>query len=150
MEPELSGSRPDNYAGDVAPEEAWRVLKSDSGAILVDVRTRPEWAFVGVADLSEAGKEPVLLEWQQFPTMSLNPGFVPDLAGALGAAGKNTPVFFLCRSGVRSRSAAIAMAKAGFEACYNIIGGFEGELDAGRHRGGRSGWKAAGLPWVQS
>ena len=39
-----------------------------------------------------------------------------DAAGALTAAGadRDTPVYFLCRSGARSRAAAIAMAQAGF------------------------------------
>jgi rhodanese-related sulfurtransferase len=56
----------------------------------------------------------------------------------------------LCRSGARSRAAAIAMTRAGLERAYNVAGGFEGELDENRHRGLRNGWKAAGLPWKQS
>lgn len=148
--PEVIGARPDDYAGDVAPNEAWRILQSDPDAVLVDVRTRPEWSFVGQPDLSGANKEPVLMEWQQFPAMSLNAGFTADLTAALGEARKHTPVFFLCRTGGRSRAAAIAMTAAGFGGCFNIVGGFEGDLDDGRHRGGRNGWKAAALPWVQS
>tara|TARA_R110002110_G_scaffold12692_26_gene60362 strand:+ start:16454 stop:16927 length:474 start_codon:yes stop_codon:yes gene_type:complete len=148
--PEIIGARPDDYAGDVAPKEAWRVLRSDPDAVLVDVRTRPEWSFVGLPDLSGANKEPVLMEWQQFPAMSLNAGFTADLAAALGEAGKRAPVFFLCRTGGRSRAAAIAMTAAGFRECFNVVGGFEGDLDDGRHRGERNGWKAAALPWVQS
>ena len=42
------------------------------------------------------------------------------------------------------------MAQAGFSQAYNIMGGFEGDLDAERHRGKATGWKAAGLPWKQS
>jgi rhodanese-related sulfurtransferase len=57
---------------------------------------------------------------------------------------------FLCRSGVRSRAAAIAMTRAGFSRAYNIAGGFEGDLDGERHRGAANGWKAAGLPWKQT
>jgi hypothetical protein len=30
-----------------------------------------------------------------------------------------------------------------------VAEGFEGPLDANRRRGGRAGWKYAGLPWVQ-
>ena len=116
----------------------------------VDVRTRAEWSFVGVPDLSAAGKEPVLMEWQLFPTMSLNPGFAADLSSALGQARKNAPVLFLCRSGARSRAAAIAMTGVGFSRCFNILGGFEGDLDGMKHRGRQNGWKAADLPWVQS
>ena len=148
--PETQGARPENYAGDITPAEAWRVLKENPDAVLVDVRTRAEWSFVGVPDLSGAAKEPVLLEWQQYPTMAVNAGFTADLSSTLGAAGKNAPVLFLCRSGVRSRAAAIAMTEVGFSACYNIAGGFEGDLDEKRRRGARTGWKAADLPWAQS
>ncbi len=42
------------------------------------------------------------------------------------------------------------MTGVGFSRCYNIVGGFEGDLDASRHRGAQNGWKAGGLPWVQS
>jgi rhodanese-related sulfurtransferase len=148
--PVIVGARPDNYAGDVLPAEAWRVLRENPDAVLVDVRTRAEWSFVGLPDLSAAGKEPVLMEWQLFPTMALNPGFAADLSSALGQARKDAPVLFLCRSGARSRSAAIAMTGVGFGRCYNIAGGFEGDLDAERHRGAQNGWKAADLPWAQS
>ncbi|MDX5365921.1 MAG: rhodanese-like domain-containing protein [Alphaproteobacteria bacterium] len=148
--PEIVGAMPGNYAGDVTPAEAWRVLQENPDAVLVDVRTRAEWSFVGLPDLSAAGKEPVLMEWQLYPTMALNPGFVADLSSTLGQARKDAPVLFLCRSGARSRSAAIAMTGVGFGRCYNIAGGFEGDLDAVRHRGAQNGWKAADLPWAQS
>ena len=148
--PAIQGDRPDDYAGDVSPEEAWRVLSARPDAVLVDVRTRAEWSFVGLPDLSGAGKEPVLMEWQQFPTMAQNAGFMADLAAALGPSRREAPVFFLCCSGARSKAAAIAMSKSGFSNCFNVAGGFEGDLDAERHRGGRNGWKAADLPWVQS
>lgn len=148
--PQTEGARSENYAGDITPAEAWRVLRENPDAVLVDVRTRAEWSFVGVPDLSGVGKEPVLLEWQQFPTMAVNGGFTADLSSTLGAARKNAPVLFLCRSGGRSRSAAMAMTEVGFSACYNIVGGFEGDLDEERHRGARTGWKAADLPWAQT
>ena len=148
--PAIIGDRPDNYAGDVTPEEAWRVLSFSPDAVLVDVRTRAEWSFVGLPDLSGAGKEPVLVEWQQFPTMAQNAGFAADLVAMLGTARREAPVFFLCRSGARSKAAAIAMSNSGFANCFNVAGGFEGDLDGERHRGARNGWKAADLPWVQS
>ena len=76
---------------------------------------------------------------------------LPLFVGAASAgADKDAPVLFLCRSGARSRSAAIALTAAGFSRAYNIVGGFEGDLDGDRHRGQTNGWKAAGLPWKQS
>lgn len=152
MNPRIVGERPANYAGDVSVEEAWRLLRENPASVLVDVRTRAEWSFVGVTDLSAAGKEPVFAEWQTFPSMAVNQGFVTEVSSALASAGrgKDTPVVFLCRTGARSKAAAIAMTAQGFSACYNIQGGFEGDLDAARHRGRGNGWKAGGLPWVQS
>jgi rhodanese-related sulfurtransferase len=136
-----------NYAGDLSASEAWELLKSDPKARLIDVRTTAEWNFVGLPDLSPLGQEAALIEWQMFPTMQPNPQFV---AAASAGADKDAPVLFLCRSGARSRSAAIALTAAGFGRAYNIGGGFEGDLDDERHRGHRNGWKAAGLPWKQS
>lgn len=135
------------YAGDVDVKQAWDAVTGNSAAVLVDVRTQAEWNFVGVPDLSESGKQPVLVEWQVFPTMEINASFVDAVSAA--APDKSAPVYFLCRSGARSKSAAMAMTQAGYEICYNISDGFEGSHDADQHRGGVNGWKANGLPWVQ-
>jgi rhodanese-related sulfurtransferase len=137
----------EDYAGDVSPEEAWHALTNDKAAALVDVRTQPEWVFVGIPNLQEAGKQPLLVQWQVFPSMQINPGLVDQLREA--GLKPNHPIYFLCRSGARSRSAAIAMTQAGYSQCFNIAGGFEGGHDAERHRGRKEGWKAAGLPWQQ-
>lgn len=145
--PELLGARPDDYAGDISVQEAWRVLSENPDAVLVDVRTRAEWSFVGVVDLSAISKQPTLAEWQSFPAMNVNEGFATEVAAAVND--KAAPVLFLCRSGARSRAAAVALTAQGFSRAYNIAGGFEGDLDETRHRGQRTGWKAAGLPWVQ-
>lgn len=141
-----------NYAGDVTPRQAWETLRDEPDAVLVDVRTRPEWAFVGIPDLNEAGKETVLLEWQAFPTMDIAPDFADQLGAILAERGADadSPVFFICRSGARSQSAAQAMTSAGFKRCYNVAGGFEGRLDGVGHRGTLDGWKVDGLPWKQS
>lgn len=135
------------YAGDVDVVAAWDAVKNSANAVLVDVRTQAEWNFVGVPDLSSADKQPVLVEWQVFPTMDVNGSFVDAVAGA--APDKSAPIYFLCRSGARSKSAAIAMTQAGYSECYNIAQGFEGPHDAEQHRGLTDGWKAHGLPWIQ-
>lgn len=148
----VQGQRPADYAGDVTVDEAWRILLEDKDAVLIDVRTNAEWSFVGVPDTSALGKELFCIEWQTYPTMNVNEEFAATVAQAAKEAGasEETNLFFLCRSGVRSRSAAIAMTKAGFRAAHNVAGGFEGDLDEERHRGRSNGWKAAGLPWRQS
>lgn len=141
-----------SYAGDVAPSVAWSTLEADAGAALVDVRTSAEWSFVGIADLSSVGKRAVLQEWQVYPSMQIDGAFADKVAAALKAGGatEDTPVYFLCRSGARSQAAAAAMAASGWTRAYNVEGGFEGPLDGERHRGGSAGWKADGLPWIQS
>lgn len=141
-----------NYAGDLSAAEAWSLLKDNPNAQLVDVRTMAEWSFVGLPDLSELGRQVHCVEWQSFPAMSANPDFVAEAGSAISGAGaaKDAPILFLCRSGARSRSAAIAMTAAGYTRAYNVAGGFEGDLDPARHRGAKNGWKAQGLPWKQT
>lgn len=136
-----------SYAGDVSPTEAWGMLSEEAEATLVDVRTEPEWSFVGVPDLSRLGKRAMLLSWQIFPRMTVNPDFVSRLSEAV--PNRDAPLLFICRSGARSRAAAETATAAGYRRCYNIVDGFEGNADAARHRGRIAGWKVAGLPWVQ-
>jgi rhodanese-related sulfurtransferase len=136
------------YAGDVAPAAAWKILSESKDAVLIDVRTRAEWNYVGLPDLASLDKKPALIEWQVFPNMQLNADFVATLAGAV--ADKDTPLLFLCRSGVRSAAAAKAMSAAGYSICLNVADGFEGPLNADAKRGAAGGWKAAGLPWRQT
>ncbi|MGQ0674419.1 MAG: rhodanese-like domain-containing protein [Hyphomicrobium sp.] len=136
---------------DVSVGAVWEQLKQDPAAVLVDVRTRAEWAFVGVPDLAALGKRVLTVEWQSFPDSRVDPGFAGRLGELLAASGtgKGDPVFFICRSGGRSRMAAEEMAATGFVRCSNVADGFEGPLDQSRQRGKVAGWKAAGLPWVQ-
>jgi rhodanese-related sulfurtransferase len=135
-----------SYAGDVTPEQAWTALRDEPGAVLVDVRTRAEWSYVGLPDLGGIGKEPVLIEWQTYPDGRVNDRFTAQLEEA-GVA-KDAPVYFLCRSGVRSVSAATTATQQGWSRSHNVLHGFEGPHDETRHRT-VAGWKVAGLPWVQ-
>jgi rhodanese-related sulfurtransferase len=136
---------------DVPVEDVWSRLKEDSAALLIDVRTRAEWAFVGLPDLTEIGKRVLTVEWQTSPESRIDAAFPDRLCEVLDTAGvgKDTELFFICRSGGRSRMAAEAMANAGYRRCRNVADGFEGPLDTDRHRGQVAGWKAAGLAWVQ-
>ncbi|NOZ41795.1 MAG: rhodanese-like domain-containing protein [Alphaproteobacteria bacterium] len=137
-----------SYTGDVTVVAAWEGLAQDERATLIDVRTRAEWTYVGLCDLSGPGKSPLLVSWQLFPDMVVNPSFTAMVIAH--NIPRDYPLYFLCRSGVRSRAAAAAMTAAGYEKCFNILGGFEGDPDEAGHRGGGNGWKAAGLPWRQS
>jgi rhodanese-related sulfurtransferase len=135
-----------SYAGDVLPRDAYAALEADEHAVLVDVRTTAEWNYVGLPDLTALGKRVVCLEWQRFPDGSLNDAFIDQLLGVglmPGAA-----IYFLCRSGVRSKAAAEAATAAGLGPAYNVSDGFEGPHDSDGHRT-LSGWKNEGLPWRQ-
>jgi rhodanese-related sulfurtransferase len=138
------------YAGDLSAREAYSILERDKAAVLVDVRTQAEWTYVGVPNLSELGKQTILVEWQAYPSMKVDADFATRLNQALPESGADAPLLFLCRSGGRSRAAAIAMTTAGHTRCFNIAGGFEGPLDDKQQRGAVDGWKAQGLPWSQS
>jgi rhodanese-related sulfurtransferase len=135
------------YAGDLTPPEAWELLDRDPEAVLVDVRTEAEWLFVGVPDLTPVGKKLVTVSWNHWPQGTRNDSFLEELTAA-GVTGEG-PVLFICRSGARSRSAAVLATGAGIAPSYNVSEGFEGDLDEVGRRGG-NGWRAAGLPWRQS
>ncbi len=130
-----------SYEGALLPTEALTLLQENPDARLVDVRSQAEWSWVGRIPGA------VEIEWQSFPGMQANPNFLEQLSRKVP---KESPVMFICRSGIRSNQAAIAASESGYSNCFNILEGFEGEKDSSGHRGIRGGWKVAGLPWVQS
>lgn len=148
----MSGTGGNDYAGDIGARAAWESLATVPEAALIDVRTRAEWTYVGIPSLAGIGKEVLLVAWDDFPSGALVPDFAGRLRAALDARGigADAPLHFLCRSGARSRNAAIVATAAGYARCFNIECGFEGRLDAERHRATAGSWKAEGLPWVQS
>ena len=129
------------YEGSLLPTEALTFLQENSDARLVDVRSKAEWSWVGRIPGA------VEIEWLVFPSMQANPDFLGHLSLKVP---KESPVMFICRSGVRSNQAAIAALESGYVNCFNVLEGFEGDKDSNGHRGVQGGWKAAGLPWVQS
>ena len=127
------------YAGLVTPDEAWRLHRAGAAAI-IDVRTRPEYEYVGRVPDS------ILVEWRRYDEARPNPDFVDELAARFH---RGATLLFLCRSAVRSHHAAAAAAGAGFGLAFNVLEGFEGERDALGQRGVLGGWRNAGLPWIQ-
>jgi rhodanese-related sulfurtransferase len=127
------------YAGGVSPGDAWTFV-SDGRAVLVDVRTGEERKFVGQVPGT------LHVAWMTGTAMNRNPRFVKELEVKVK---KDTVVVFLCRSGKRSAAAAEAATKAGFVNAFNILEGFEGDLDAAQRRGALGGWRFHGLPWIQ-
>ena len=136
--PDLQILPADGYAGNVPPELAWQWLQSGE-AVLVDVRTDAEREWVGKVPGA------IAIAWKQWPGMALNTSFV---AQVLAAVPQGRKVVLLCRSGVRSVVAARRATSLGLQA-YNILEGFEGDVDGGGQRGNLGGWRLRGLPWHQ-
>jgi rhodanese-related sulfurtransferase len=79
--------------------------------------------------------------------MAANTRFLEELTAKVP---QDAIAMFLCRSGGRSHDTAAVAARTGYVAAFNILEGFEGDRDGAGHRNTVSGWRAAGLPWVQS
>ncbi len=129
------------YHGALLPSEAYELLQNAPGAKLVDVRTRAEWDYVGRVPGA------VQIEWQTYPGGQPNPDFLAELQAQVSP---EELVMFLCRSGARSHAAAAVAAANGYAQAFNVLEGYEGDKDSNGHRNTIGGWRAAGLPWVQS
>lgn len=127
------------YAGEVTPQEAHRLFV-EFGAKIIDVRSAFENSYIGRV----VGAP--LISWKFWPGSKPNPDFLAELKRQCAPA---DIVLFLCRSGVRSHATAVVAAEAGFAKAFNILEGFEGDLDHAKQRGKLGGWRKAGLPWVQ-
>ncbi|HRN75324.1 rhodanese-like domain-containing protein [Ottowia sp.] len=129
----------EGYAGELPPQTAHEWMQSGE-AVLVDVRTDAEREWVGFVPGAQ------VVAWKQWPGMALNPDFDARIRAL---AQQRKPLMLLCRSGVRSMAAARRATELGVTA-YNVMGGFEGDLDAQAQRGHKNGWRNAGLPWRQN
>ncbi|PUA19000.1 rhodanese-like domain-containing protein [Glaciimonas sp. PCH181] len=128
------------FAGGVTPVVAWNLVSAHR-VLLVDVRSNEERKFVGHIPGS------LHVPWATGTALTRNPRFVRELESKIG--GKNTVALLLCRSGKRSALAAEAATKAGLTGIFNVLEGFEGEIDAQQQRGKSDGWRFHDLPWVQ-
>jgi rhodanese-related sulfurtransferase len=125
------------------PREAWDFLQQTPDALFLDVRMEIESLYVG--------RPPgvVNIPWYEYPELS------PDPASFLAAVERETggdracPVVLLCRSGKRTLDAGATLAQAGYTELYNVLHGFEGDLDDQFKRSTLNGWRFDGLPWEQ-
>ncbi|PPC89890.1 MAG: sulfurtransferase [Methylobacter sp.] len=124
------------------PKQCWELLQSNTSAVLIDVRTKMEHAFVGHPPGA------VHVAWKEAPDWQLNSNFVDTVKQVVPDT--SVPVLLLCRSGQRSLEAAQVLEQAGYRQLVNIVDGFEGPLDANKHRNSLAGWRFSGLPWEQS
>jgi len=125
------------------PRKAYEFLHSHSNALLIDCRSEMEYLFVGhpLGALHVA--------WNDGPDWEVNPHFVGQVRKLAGTNHTTRPIILICRSGNRSQEAGEALERAGFTEVYNVVHGFEGELDDKHHRGMTTGWRFEGLPWEQ-
>lgn len=126
----------------LTPLDAHDFLQRTPDALFVDCRSDAEYFFVGHALGS------VHVAWYDGPDWELNPHFVGEVRKLAGHSVER-PVLLICRSGRRSVEAGHALEGAGFTRVYNVLHGFEGDLDDHHHRGTRNGWRHDGLPWEQ-
>ncbi len=126
----------------VKPPQAYEIMRDNTDAVLVDVRSKLEYTHVGHPQGA------VHIVWKDGLEWSLNPNFVAEVERAVPDV--NSPVLLLCRSGQRSMDAAKALEQVGYKNLINIDEGFEGSLDQEKHRGTMGGWRFYGLPWEQS
>ncbi len=125
------------------PKEAWEFLQQQPTALFVDVRMEIESLYVG--------RPPgvINIPWYEYPDLTPDPtGFVAAVEREAGGD-KSRPVVLLCRSGKRTLDAGQALAQAGFSGLYNVLHGFEGDLDDHFKRSTLNGWRFDGLPWEQ-
>ena len=127
------------YAGEVTPQEAY-LLFSAHGAKIIDVRSRFENQYIGRIPGTP------LVPWKHWPSGETNADFLTELQARCETS---DIILFLCRSGIRSHATAEVAGAAGFKLAFNILEGFEGDLDQHRQRGNIGGWRKAGLPWIQ-
>lgn len=136
-----AAAAPASVPASVSPADAW-ALASAGQALLVDVRTPEELAFVG--------RVPGALNvaWATGTQLTRNPRFVREFEAKV--PDRSRRVLLLCRSGKRSALALEALRKAGYTQASNVAEGFEGELDEQQQRGRNDGWRFHGLPWQQN
>ena len=139
----------------VTAKEAFEQWQADPEKVkIVDVRTPEELLFVGSPTM--AWKVPVsaqTYEWDaatgQFPMKPL-----ADFVARMQQVAKpGDTLMVLCRSGGRSAMAVNMLAKAGFQAVYNVVDGVEGDevkdpdsVFVGQRL--KNGWKNSGCPWT--
>jgi rhodanese-related sulfurtransferase len=134
------------YAGEVFAKEAFDYMQNQP-SYLLDVRTKAEWQFSGLADLKQVSAKLLCVEWLNYPDFVANPNFVQYVNNEIEA--KDAVIFCLCKTGGRSHQAANKLTELGYANCFNITHGFEGDHNEAGQRGKVNGWKAEGLPWKQ-
>lgn len=129
---------------EVNPKQAWKILRENPNAVLLDVRSKVEFDYVGHP--VDAVHVPI----QEAPDWQTDPDFAQKVIERLDEASRDATVLTICRNGKRSMLAAQLLEAQGYKDTVNIAEGFEGDPDENRHRGNLNGWRFHGLPWEQT
>lgn len=133
----------------LTPKQAHELVQQNPRAILVDIRSSMEFLFVG----HPVGA--IHIAWIDEPDWEVNPNFARRirellLGGVVEGGGiASAPVILICRSGKRSVEAGNLLTETGLKDVYNVLEGFEGELNERHQRSTLGGWRFDGLPWEQ-
>jgi rhodanese-related sulfurtransferase len=137
-------------------------LKQQLGAkaLLIDIRTRGEVSYTGMATMTDAHvplfEHPPNASWDEKAgrfKMEFNANFDSEVTRRMVARGlgKHDTVIVMCRSGDRSTKAVNLLAENGYTKVYTVVDGFEGDSAKDGPEAGKrvlNGWKNAGLPWT--
>lgn len=116
------------YTGDIGIDGMLENIgKNPEACVVVDVRTAGEWVETGVCNVQcDVYQNTVIMK----PENGVSPTFASDL---LSRVAMDKTIYFICRSGVRSKTAGIIATQHGYITCYNVSEGMVG-------------WLARGLP----
>lgn len=140
---------PTKQVKSLTPKEALSLMQENPRAVLIDVRSDMEYLFIGHP------KGAIHVSWIDDPDWKVNPHFAAEVRKLmLGGISCETddgcaPVVLICRSGKRSLEAGQVLLNEGFTDVYNVLEGFEGDLDDNHHRSTLGGWRFHGLHWEQ-
>jgi rhodanese-related sulfurtransferase len=142
-------------------KQVYNQLTSNKNAFLIDVRTQEEFDWVGnVCDSYFCNKQ-ILHTWKNVANPMQSSQFSnilteiilnksKSLCATQEQAMQHLQLYFICRSGGRSGLSVVHLTNLGWQQCFNVLNGFEGDLNDQHQRGKINGWKFNNLPWRQS
>lgn len=118
--------------------EIKKFIEKNPNSVLLDVRTEEEWNGIGRPNAESFKITTYFISLLVGPDRKKNDNFLKEFLDKKVAKDKN--ILVICRSGMRSLTAAKMLEENGYKNCFNIADGFEGNPAVGE------GWKKNNLP----